>query len=92
MACNAPRKDTFEDAAHRLYSFLVLSFLVFIGFANLLAYAFSAQYRSRFPLGKFVLCTLAWTGLTLAFWWMKRQIDRDQGPFRPPRKTPKQKP
>jgi len=92
MARNAPRKDTFEDAAHKLYSFLVLSFLVFIDVANLLAYIFSARYRSMISFGKFVRYILMWTGLTLAFWWMMRQIDRDQRPFRRPRKTPKQKP
>ena len=88
MAFNAPRKDTFENVAQRLYAFLALALLLFVGVANILAYAFCPRYRSTFPPGKFVLCTLAWTGLTLAFWWMNRQIERDNGPFRPPRKPP----
>ena len=85
MSFNAGRRNSFEDAAHKLFGWLAQLILILVLIANILAYAFSEKYRSTFPPGKFVVYTLAWAGLTVGFWWTGRGLVRSREPFGPRR-------
>lgn len=76
MRDDSNQQESFEDAAHKLYGCLAQAILVFVLITNILAYAFSAKYRATFPLGKFIICTLAWSVLTGGLWWMRRDVRR----------------
>lgn len=85
MSDQSGNKNSFEASAHTLYGCLAQFILVFILIANIVAYIVSAKYRSKISLGKFILCILGWTALTLVFWWMRRGVKNMKGPFRPRR-------
>ena len=82
MPRHSDNKTRFEDAALSLSGCLAQGILVFVLLANILAYLVSAKYRSMFPFWKFLLCTLAWTALTLGLWWINRHAARTRSPFR----------
>jgi len=81
--------DTFINAGNKLFGCLALCILIFVLVANVLAFAFSAKYRTMIPLGKFVLYTLTWTGLTAGFWWMMRSTILSKGHSRKIKTTDK---
>jgi hypothetical protein len=74
--------DSFIDAGNKLFGCLTLCIMLFVLVANILAFAFSARYRTMIPVGKFVMYTLAWSGLTAGFWWMIRSVIRSKGQSR----------